>query len=72
MLRDQSKVPCGYFWEKTDKDGKPYWAGVISRGIDGEIPVVIFKEDPKEKKPGAPDFVMRNVTNERNHDTSTR
>jgi hypothetical protein len=70
MLRDQNKIPCGYFWWKTDSRGKKYLAGVVSMGINGEIPVVIFEEENKPND-AAPDFVMRNAVNERKNDTST-
>lgn len=70
MLRDQNKIPCGYFWEKTDSKGKTYLAGVVSMGLNGEIPVVIFKEENKPN-PNAPDYVMRNAINER-RDEPTR
>jgi hypothetical protein len=64
MLRDQNKIPCGYFWEKTDANGKKYFAGVVSMGINGEIPVVIFKEENKPN-PAAPDYVMRNAVTDK-------
>lgn len=64
MLRDQSKVPCGYLWEKTDRQGRKYLAGVISFGIQGEIPIVVFKEDQKTNE-NAPDYVIRNATSDK-------
>lgn len=67
MIRDQQKVPSGYLWEKEDKGGKTYWAGVISIGVFGEIPIVVFKEDRKTNE-AAPDYVIRNAT-ERKRDS---
>lgn len=63
-LRDQNKIPCGYLWEKTDRAGKKYLAGVISMGVFGEVPVVVFKEENKTNE-NAPDYVVRNATSNR-------
>ena len=68
MLRDQTKIPCGYLWKKTDSAGNEYWAGVISFGIRGEIPIVVFPETNK-RDDKAPDFVIRNA-NERKEPTA--
>ena len=64
-VRDQSKIPCGFLWEKIDKRGKPYLAGVISLGLFGEIPIAVFKEEKKET-PESAEYVVRNMINERN------
>lgn len=64
-VRDQSKVPSGYLWKKEDRNGKPYLGGVISLGIFGEVPIVIFEEEPQEGRTGGPDYVIRNATHER-------
>lgn len=64
MVRDQSKIPCGFLWEKTDSRGKKYLAGSISLGIFGEIPIGVFKEDDKATEKSA-DYVIRNMVNER-------
>lgn len=59
MIRDQQRIPVGHFWKKTDRSGRPYIAGVVSLGIHGEIPVVIFEEEKPEGRENAPDYVMR-------------
>lgn len=58
MLRDQTKMPVGHLWKKKDKDQRDYFAGVISLGLFGEIPIVIFPETKKDTD-AAPDFVIR-------------
>lgn len=58
MLRDQTKMPVGHLWKKEDKDGREFFAGVISLGLFGEIPIVIFPEKNKETA-ASPDFVIR-------------
>jgi len=67
MIRDQRKVPSGYLWEKEDKSGNKYLAGVISIGIFGEVPIVIFKEEKKATE-ASPDYVIRNATDNRRDD----
>ena len=63
-LRDQNRTPCGYLWEKTDRQGKKYLAGVVNFGIQGEIPIVVFREENKTSET-APDYVIRNATSNR-------
>lgn len=58
MLRDQTKVPVGYLWKKTDANGETYYAGVVSFGIQGEVPIVVFREKHEERD-GKPDLVIR-------------
>lgn len=62
MIRDQKKQPCGVLWKKKDTHNNEYFAGVISLGVFGEIPVVVFEEKFKDKE-GAPDFIIRLATN---------
>lgn len=62
MVRDQQRVPVGHFWNKTDREGKKFIAGVVSLGIFGEIPVVIFEEEKIPGRENAPDYVMRTAT----------
>lgn len=62
MIRDH-KIPVGHLWKKKDRDGNTYLAGVISLGIFGEIPVVIFEEKKENEK--AADYVIRSATNRR-------
>lgn len=64
MVRDQKKVPCGYLWKKTDSQGKDYFAGTISVGIFGEIPIVVFFEEAKSHEKAA-DLVIRLATENR-------
>lgn len=47
MVRNQNKIPVGYLWEKTDRNGNKYLGGVISLGVFGEIPIVVFKNTTK-------------------------
>jgi len=61
MIRDQKKVPIGYLWVKKDKQGREFLGGVISLGIFGEIPIVVFKEDQKANDKAA-DYVIRSAT----------
>lgn len=65
MVRDQTKVPAGYLWKKTDRNGEEYLSGVISLGIFGEIPIVVFREGKKDNSDKGPDFVIRNATENR-------
>lgn len=61
MLRDQKKIPVGHLWIKTDRFGNEYLAGVISVGLFGECPIVVFREDKKDNEK-APDYVIRSAT----------
>ena len=65
MIRDQKRVPVGFLWVKKDKQGREFLGGVISLGIFGELPIVIFKEDRKENDK-APDYVIRSATESTN------
>lgn len=67
MLRDQNRIPVGHLWIKTDSNGNEYLAGVISFGIRGEVPIVVFREQNK-RDDKAPDYVIRNATSERKED----
>ena len=62
MIRAQKKLPVGVLWKKTDAKGDEYFAGVISLGLFGEIPIVVFEEKFKDKE-GSPDFIIRQATN---------
>jgi len=64
MVRDQKKVPIGHLWIKKDRQNREYLAGVVSLGLFGEVPIVIFKEDKKDNEK-APDYVIRSATENR-------
>lgn len=55
MIRDTDS-PCGHLWSKVDTRGKQYLAGVISLGIFGEVPVVIFPTSKQSEN--QPDYTI--------------
>ena len=57
MVRDH-RFPVGHLWKKEDRNGKSYLAGVLSLGILGEIPIVVFEESSKDRDGGA-DYTIR-------------
>ncbi len=61
MIRDQIKVPVGYLWIKKDKQGREFLGGVISLGLFGEVPIVVFKEDNKTNEKAA-DYIIKVAT----------
>lgn len=62
VFRPQKKLPIGVLWKKTDKQGNDYFAGVITFGILGEVPIVIFEEKFRENDK-SPHYVIRQATN---------
>jgi len=62
MIRSQKKIPIGVLWKKKDSNSNDYLAGVISLGLFGEIPIVVFEEKFKDK-PSSPDYIIRQATN---------
>lgn len=53
----------GALWLKTSQDGKKFMSGVLE-GLGGDIQIVVFKNDKKEKE-NQPDYnIMRSEPRE--------
>lgn len=47
----------GALWSRTSKSGIKFLSGYLDRGIDGDIPIAVFKVQEKSSEKG-PDFII--------------
>ena len=62
--------PIGALWQKKSKTGTTYLSGVVSMGVFGECPVVVFKALEKRGE-SSPDFIIYASTPQRQNGATT-
>jgi hypothetical protein len=62
--------PIGALWQKRSQTGTTYLSGVVSMGVFGECPVVVFKAMEKRGE-NSPDFIIYASTPQRQNGTPT-
>jgi hypothetical protein len=60
--------PIGALWQKKSQTGTLYISGVVSMGVFGECPVVVFKAMEKRGE-SSPDFIIYASTPQRQNGT---